>query len=222
MSSPVVDLHSTELGEGRETQKVIGVEEDKGLSGNVMGVVPMQEEDFGHGDSHFYVHNIEMVVGPAGESENMGTRGQNNDEGGAVSGDGVGPPLAVNFLSGSGVKDCGINNNFGFIDGVGLSFPKPSGLPKRARGYKKKHGGNVQVLENSGTKSGEPKTKKRRRSEEKWSYPLGNLESVESSADEMHKRKRQSSLMVFRDRSRLISTLMVVIRWRILGVTLSP
>ncbi|MFS7976347.1 hypothetical protein Hanom_Chr10g00891411 [Helianthus anomalus] len=90
MSSPVVDLHSAELGEGGETQKAIGVEEDKELSGNVMGVVPMQEEAFGHGDSHSYVHNIEKVVGPAGGSENMGTRRQNNDEGGAVSRDGVG------------------------------------------------------------------------------------------------------------------------------------
>ncbi|KAM0072053.1 hypothetical protein Hdeb2414_s0001g00032151 [Helianthus debilis subsp. tardiflorus] len=182
VSSPVVGMVRSKAREGGEVQKSKGLEVVFESPVNVIGVFPMQEEEYGHGDTHFNDVNTVKVVGPSAECANLGTSMQSNDEGGAILGNGVSPSLASNRSRGCGVKVFGINDNIAFTDGVRPSLSKSGGPPKRARGYKKKNGGNAQAHDNSGINSGEPKTKKMRRAEEVWPFPLGNTDQVESSA----------------------------------------
>ncbi|MFS7972420.1 hypothetical protein Hanom_Chr09g00844491 [Helianthus anomalus] len=136
VSSPVVNVTSSELGEGVESQKMNGVEEGDELPVNVeesyVEDIPMQKAADGINDK---------VVESHWESENVGIQEYEGVR--PALGVDVGPNSSFNSLRGrdlfNNVWEFGGADNLSFNNGVGPSCLKPVGPSKRSRSHKKKN-----------------------------------------------------------------------------------
>ncbi|MFS7991237.1 hypothetical protein Hanom_Chr12g01068421 [Helianthus anomalus] len=172
-SSPVVNVSSSVFGIGFQSQKMNGLEEGEVLPDNneesYVGVIPMQKAA---------LDINEKVIEAHGDSENVGFQDMEGDR--QSPGVDAGPNRDFNsFLSRDSfnkVWEDGGAENLTFNNGIGPNSLKSVGPPKKTRSHKKKSGINGPTHVFSGAKSGEPVTKKRRRSEEQWDFPLGNMD----------------------------------------------
>ncbi|KAJ0743941.1 hypothetical protein HanPI659440_Chr10g0381751 [Helianthus annuus] len=172
-SSPVVNVSSSVFGAAYQSQKMNGLEEGEVLPDinveSFVGVIPMQKAALGIN---------EKDRGEHGDSENVGFQDRDGDR--QSPGVDVGPNKVFNYFSGrdsfNNVWEDGGADNLSFNNGIGPNNLKSVGPPKKARSNKKKSGTDGPAHASSGVKSGEPVTKKRRRSEEQWDFPLGNLD----------------------------------------------
>ncbi|MFS7902063.1 hypothetical protein Hanom_Chr01g00006881 [Helianthus anomalus] len=170
------------------------MEEVSEVQVNIMGDSPMHGE-FEHGNHNTNAVNIENVVGPSGNLENVVNSLNSNEVGGDVLDNGVGPFLSEDGARGGGAKDVGLNMNWAFKNGVGHSPSKSGGQVKRVRGPKKKNGGSTKDI--SVVISGEPKNKKRRREEEEWSFTPGcaiQVDFAEEASQNHNQREGGSQL----------------------------
>ncbi|MFS7908363.1 hypothetical protein Hanom_Chr01g00082281 [Helianthus anomalus] len=185
MSSPVVDLGNSKVVEGGQSQKSAGavsVEESPAVDVAIPDVdCRMHDKTKGNGESRHNDGAADVEVGPIHYLNIGDSRGNlhvDKSGGGAASG-------SIENINGSGPNPfhgCG-PSNVPLGSGAPQLFPstigggpytfKSAGPLKKPKASRKTSGRIRPSQEGSGSRSGEPVLKKRKRTVERWLYPLG-------------------------------------------------